>query len=115
MPAAGSPSTRRPALSPSQTAPRSISRPRLDIPTALPCKGSPARVRAPTLALTDDAGGRFTINATTGIVTVANGAAIDFETAPGAGHSYGITVQSTAGALSTTQNFSIGVGDAQEA
>ena len=70
---------------------------------------------APTYTLTDSAGGRFTIDSTTGIVTVANGAAIDFETAPGAGHSYGITVQSTAGALSTTQNFSIAVGDVNEA
>jgi large repetitive protein len=70
---------------------------------------------APTYTLTDSAGGRFAIDATTGIVTVANGAAIDFETAPGPGHSYGITVQSTAGALSTTQNFSIGVGDVNEA
>jgi hypothetical protein len=70
---------------------------------------------APTYTLTDSAGGRFAIDATTGIVTVANGAAIDFETAPGAGHSYGITVQSTAGALSTTQNFSIAVGDVNEA
>ena len=51
----------------------------------------------------------------TGIVTVANGAAIDFETAPGPGHSYSITVQSTAGALSSTQTFSIGVGDVNEA
>jgi hypothetical protein len=70
---------------------------------------------APTFSLTDSAGGRFAIDSTTGIVTVANGAAIDFETAPGPGHSYGITVQSTAGALSTTQNFSIGVGDVNEA
>jgi co-chaperonin GroES (HSP10) len=71
---------------------------------------------APTFALTDSAGGRFTINATTGIVTVANGAAIDFETAPGPGHTYSITVQSTAGALSSTpQTFSIGVGNVNEA
>jgi cytochrome oxidase Cu insertion factor (SCO1/SenC/PrrC family) len=70
---------------------------------------------APTYSLTDSAGGRFAINSTTGIVTVANGAAIDFETAPGPGHSYGITVQSTAGALSSTHTFSIGVGDVNEA
>jgi hypothetical protein len=69
----------------------------------------------PTFSLTDSAGGRFTIDSGTGIVTVANGAAIDFETAPGPGHSYGITVQATAGALSTTQNFSIGVGNVNEA
>jgi hypothetical protein len=70
---------------------------------------------APTYSLTDSAGGRFAIDDNTGIVTVANGAAIDFETAPGAGHSYGITVQSTAGALSSTQGFSIGVGNVNEA
>jgi hypothetical protein len=69
----------------------------------------------PTFSLTDSAGGRFTIDANNGIVTVANGAAIDYETAPGAGHSYGITVQSTAGALSSTQSFSIAVGDVNEA
>src|SRR5262249_21205542 len=33
---------------------------------------------ATTYSLTDSAGGRFTINASTGVVTVANGAAIDF-------------------------------------
>ena len=70
---------------------------------------------APTYTLTDSAGGRFAIDSTTGVVTVANGAAIDFETAPGPGHTYGITVQSTAGALSSTQNFSIAVGDVNEA
>jgi VCBS repeat-containing protein len=68
---------------------------------------------APTYTLTDDAGGRFAIDPNTGIVTVANGAAIDFETA--AGHAYDITVQATAGALSTTHTFSIGVGDVNEA
>jgi hypothetical protein len=65
--------------------------------------------------LTDSAGGRFAINSTTGIVTVANGAAVDFETAPGPGHSYGITVLATAGAQSSTQNFSIGAGNVNEA
>src|SRR5947209_1702854 len=64
---------------------------------------------ATTYALTNDAGGRFAINASTGIVTVANGAAIDFETAPG--HAYGITVQATSGAQTTSQAFSIGVTD----
>lgn len=68
---------------------------------------------APTYSLTDSAGGRFAIDPTTGIVTVANGAAIDFETATG--HAYDVTVQATAGALSTTHTFSIGVGDVNEA
>ena len=70
---------------------------------------------APTYTLTDSAGGRFAIDTNTGIVTVANGAAIDFETAPGPGHSYGITVQATAGALTNTQNFSIGTANVNEA
>jgi hypothetical protein len=68
---------------------------------------------ATSYSLTDSAGGRFAINSATGVVTVANGAAIDFETAPG--HAYGITVQATAGALSSTQNFSIGVANVNEA
>jgi VCBS repeat-containing protein len=67
----------------------------------------------PTFSLTDNAGGRFAIDSTTGIVTVANGAAIDFETAPG--HAYGITVQTQAGALTSTQNFSIEVTNVNEA
>ena len=71
--------------------------------------GSPAA----TYTLTDNAGGRFAIDTNTGIVTVANGAAIDFETAPG--QAYNITVQSTAGALSSTHTFSIGVGNVNEA
>ena len=70
---------------------------------------------AATFALTDDAGGLFTINSTTGVVTVADGAGIDFENAPGPGHSYSITVQATAGALSSTHTFSIAVGDVNEA
>ena len=68
---------------------------------------------APTFSLTDSAGGRFAINATTGVVTVANGAAIDFETAPA--HAYNVTVQATAGSLSNTQTFAIGVGNVNEA
>ena len=68
---------------------------------------------APTYSLTNSAGGRFAIGAGTGIVTVANGAAIDFETAPG--QAYAITVQATAGALNSTQVFSIGVGNVNEA
>ncbi len=64
---------------------------------------------AASYTLTDDAGGRFTIDSSTGVVTVANGAAIDYETA--AGHAYSITVRGTSGALSSTQTFSIDVND----
>jgi hypothetical protein len=57
-----------------------------------------------TYSLTNDAGGRFAINATTGVVTVANGALLDFETAT----SHTITVQASDGAGGTaTQSFTI--------
>jgi hypothetical protein len=64
-------------------------------------------------SLTDNAGGRFAIDSATGVVTVANGALIDYETA--AGHAYGITVKATGGALSSSSNFSIGVINVNEA
>ncbi len=44
-----------------------------------------------TFTLTDDANGRFTINANTGEITVAGGASIDYETAT----SHNVTVQVT--------------------
>lgn len=57
--------------------------------------------------LVDDAGGRFTINKTTGIVTVANASLIDFETSGG---SYTIQVRAFDGlAYSATQTFTIAV------
>jgi hypothetical protein len=62
-----------------------------------------------TYQLIDDADGRFAINFQTGVVTVANGAAIDFETA--VGHAYGITVRAFNGLLFTSSSFSIGVTD----
>ncbi len=59
-----------------------------------------------TYSLTDNAGGRFAINATTGVVTVAG--AIDRE----AGATQAITVRATSADGSTaTQTFSIGVND----
>ncbi len=61
-------------------------------------------------ALTDNAGGRFAINPMTGVVTVANGALIDYETSPG--HSYSITVQASDGSLASTQTFAIAVTNA---
>ncbi|HMS03588.1 MAG TPA: cadherin repeat domain-containing protein, partial [Gemmatimonadaceae bacterium] len=36
-----------------------------------------------TYSLVDDAGGRFAIDPATGVVTVANGGLLDFETATG--------------------------------
>ncbi|MGQ3360675.1 MAG: beta strand repeat-containing protein [Phreatobacter sp.] len=59
-----------------------------------------------TYALTDNAGGRFAIDATTGVVTVAG--ALNFETSA----SHAITVRATSADGSTaSQTFNIGVND----
>src|SRR5262249_56969447 len=60
-------------------------------------------------SLTDNAGGRFVINATTGVVTVSTGGAgtIDYESAPG--HAYTITVAASDGIATKTQDFTIAV------
>ncbi|WP_435105319.1 cadherin domain-containing protein [Arhodomonas sp. AD133] len=60
-------------------------------------------------ALTDDAGGRFQINAGTGVVTVADGSLLDFESAT----SHSISVQATDddGGDSPTASFTISVTD----
>ena len=64
---------------------------------------------ATTYSLTGDSSlGGFTINATTGVVTIADASKIDYESS-GAGHSYTITVQAHAGAQTTSHNFTIGV------
>ena len=55
-------------------------------------------------SLTDDAGGRFAINATTGVVTVANGALLDYETATS--HNITVLATSTDGS-SNSQVFTI--------
>src|SRR5207253_1200103 len=59
--------------------------------------------------LSDDAGGRFAINGSTGVVTVANGSLLDYESAPG--HQYSITVVASDGTLTSSQSFTIGVTD----
>src|SRR5207253_5194543 len=62
-----------------------------------------------TYSLADDAGGRFAIDATTGVVTVANASLIDYETAT----SQSITVKAAdASGAFATQTFSIAVTDA---
>jgi hypothetical protein len=68
-----------------------------------------ATTNAITYSLTDDAGGRFAINASTGVVSVAG--AIDRETAA----SHQITVRATSldGSFNT-QNFTIAVYDVDE-
>ncbi len=64
-----------------------------------------------TYSLTgDSSGGGFTINATTGVVTVADATKIDYEsTAPG--HAYNVTVVASDGTLSSSQTVSIAVTD----
>ena len=57
----------------------------------------------------DTSGGGFTINAVTGVVTVANSTKIDYETA--AGHAYTVTAQASDGTLTSSQTFTIGVTD----
>ena len=59
-------------------------------------------------ALTDDAGGRFTIDGSTGEITVADGSLLDYETAT----SHDLTVQVTdSGGLTYTETFTITVND----
>lgn len=61
---------------------------------------------AVSYSLTQDAGGRFTIDPVTGIVTVANGGLLDFEAAT----SHTITVEASDGAAGTaSQSFTIAV------
>ena len=64
-----------------------------------------------TYTLTNSAGGLFTIDPTSGVVTVtaAGATGIDFESSGG---SYAITVQATDGTLTSTQGFAITVGNA---
>ncbi len=61
-----------------------------------------------TLA-SDSSGGGFKIDAATGVVTVADPAKINFETA--AGHAYTITVNSFDGFSTSSQSFTINVSD----
>jgi hypothetical protein len=64
---------------------------------------------AVTFSLTDNADGRFTIDSITGVVTVADGTLLDFETAD----SHTITVQTSDGAGGTsTANLTIKVSNA---
>ena len=57
----------------------------------------------------DTSGGGFTINAATGVVTVADATKIDYETA--AGHAYTVTAQASDGTLTNSQTFTIAVSD----
>ncbi|WP_025899615.1 cadherin domain-containing protein [Sneathiella glossodoripedis] len=62
-----------------------------------------------TYTLADDAGGMFSINETTGEITLAG--ELDFETTP----DYSVTVNVSDGGLVTQQVFTIAVGDVNEA
>ena len=55
----------------------------------------------------DSSGGGFTVNATTGVVTVADATKIDYESAPG--HAYTVTVVASDGTLTSSQTFTIAV------
>jgi hypothetical protein len=61
-----------------------------------------------TYSLTDSAGGRFAINATTGVVTVADGSLLNYEAAT----SHAITVRASDGVATSSQTFSIAVTNA---
>lgn len=72
------------------------------------------RTALSTLSLTDDAGGRFTINSGTGAITVANGSLLNYESAT----SHNITVREVlAGASNTPRDtvLAINVTDVFEA
>jgi hypothetical protein len=69
---------------------------------------TPPAMGTVTYSLSNNAGGRFQIDSTTGVVSVANGAAIDFTSSGG---SYTITVQANNGPASSSTNFAITVLD----
>ncbi len=78
--------------------------------------GTPVGIRASAIdpeldsvafSLFENAGGRFQIDPVTGVVSVANGALLDFELAT----SHGITVVATDGSLQTSAAFTIAVTD----
>jgi len=65
-----------------------------------------------TYSLDDDAGGRFAIDSSTGVVTVADGTLLDFET----GSSHNTTVRATSTDASfSTKAFTINILDANDA
>jgi hypothetical protein len=65
-----------------------------------------------TYSLTNDAGGRFAIDSSTGVITVVDGSRLDHESAD----QHHITIKATdGGGLSTTKTVTIAVADANEA
>ncbi len=70
-----------------------------------------ATTNAITYSLDDNAGGRFAIDANTGVVTVANSSLLDYETAT----SHNIIIRATsADTSSSTQSFTINLTDVNE-
>ena len=65
-----------------------------------------------TYALLNDAGGRFAIDANTGVITVADGSLLDFETAAAHGISVKVTDQT---GQSFTKTFTVNVTNVNEA
>ncbi|MGI9280292.1 MAG: retention module-containing protein, partial [Endozoicomonas sp.] len=64
-----------------------------------------------TYTLSDDAGGRFTINGSTGQVTVADGSLLNYEAA----NTHTITVQVSDGQLTSDQSYTIQLSDINDA
>ena len=64
-----------------------------------------------TYSLSDDAGGRFAIDANTGVITVADGSLLNFETSS----SHSITVVASDGALTSSTTLTVTVNNVNEA
>ena len=64
-----------------------------------------------TYSLSNNAGGRFAIDSSTGVVSVANGGLLDFET--GTSHSISVVATDPSG-LTSSQTFTINVSDVAE-
>lgn len=64
-----------------------------------------------TFSLSDDVGGRFAIDPLTGEITVADAALLDFETSS----SHDLIIQVSDGSLTTSQQITVYVSDANEA
>ena len=81
--------------------------------SSAPCTGTDTLPGAVlTYSLLDNAGGRFAINANTGVITVANGTLLDFEAATS--QSINVQVKDQTGA-SLAKTFNIAVTNVNEA
>ncbi|MGN6547614.1 MAG: cadherin domain-containing protein, partial [Aureliella sp.] len=81
------------------------------VPLSASASDADATNNAVTYSLDDDAGGRFAIDASTGVVTVAGGASLDYEASP----THTITIRATSSdGSSSTRNFTISLSDVDE-